>query len=379
MNYEDYKVEELEDESVKKSNIAKTVGIGAGMGVIGAGAAVAATSLTDDDEEAPVSEDTDITSDDVIKGAKQGVHNTTVNGGHNGGDEPRDEHSLTADQTVSVVDEEGNVVGSQTAGTLDGKAYVATDYDGDGMADEIYYDLNGDGIFSPNEGATLHGAEQFSMTDLGQATHTTVYVQGNEGSSEEGPGTNGESGHTGETEGGDGQFTVDQNLTIVDEEGNVLASQTAGTLEGKVYVATDYDGDGLADELYYDVNGDGELTPDEGGVLDGSDQFAMSSLGQATYTTVYVQGSGEGTGEEPLPGEGEVIPDDTDIDGLDGGEDGQLDEGGEIEGDLADNNGGEDGLLDEGGEGEGDLADNTGDYADNNEDYNNNEDVSDFA
>ena len=73
MNYEDYKVEELEDESVKKSNIAKTAGIAAGMGIIGAGAAVAATTLTDDDEEVPVVEETDITSDDLVGGASQGA------------------------------------------------------------------------------------------------------------------------------------------------------------------------------------------------------------------------------------------------------------------------------------------------------------------
>ena len=215
---------------------------------------------------------------------------------------------------------------------------MATDYNGDGMADEMFYDLNGDGVFTPNEGATLNGAEQFSMSNLGQASQTTVYVQGNEGGSEEGHGTNGEGGNNGGTEGEDSQFTVDQTTAIVDAEGNLLASQTAGTMDGKVYVVTDYDGDGMADELYYDVNGDGEFTPDEGGVIEGDDQFAMSDLGKATNTTVYVQGNEGGNGEEPLPGEDEELPDDTDIDDIHNDEDGQLNEGNEGEGDYADNN-----------------------------------------
>ncbi len=351
MNYEDYKVEELEDESVKKSNIAKTAGIAAGMGIIGAGAAVAATTLIDDEEEVPVVEETDITSDDLVGGASQGAQNTTINEKHVVIDETKGEQNLTTDQTVAIVDEEGNLIASQTTGTIDGKAYVATDYNGDGMADEVFYDLNGDGVFTPNEGATLNGAEQFSMSNLGQASQTTVYVQGNEGGSEEGHGTNGEGGNNGGTEGEDSQFTVDQTTAIVDAEGNLLASQTAGTMDGKVYVVTDYDGDGMADELYYDVNGDGEFTPDEGGVIEGDDQFAMSDLGKATNTVVYVQGNEGGNGEEPLPGEDEELPDDTDIDGIHNDEDGQLNEGNEGE----------------------------GDYADNNDDYNNDEDVSDFA
>ena len=239
MNYEDYKVEELEDESVKKSNIAKTAGIAAGMGIIGAGAAVAATTLIDDEEEVPVVEETDITSDDLVGGASQGAQNTTINEKHVVGDDTKGEQNLTTDQTVAIVDEEGNLIASQTTGTIDGKAYVATDYNGDGMADEVFYDLNGDGVFTPNEGATLNGAEQFSMSNLGQASQTTVYVQGNEG----------------------------------------------------------------------------------------------------------------GNGEEPLPGEDEERPDDTDIDDIHNDEDGQLNEGNEGE----------------------------GDYADNNDDYNNDEDVSDFA
>ncbi len=261
MNYEDYKVEELEDAAVKKSNIAKTVGIAAGMGVIGAGAAVAANSLMDDEEkETAIVEDTDISAEDLVDGASQGANNTTI------------------------VEEKH--------------------------------------ITEPNK-------------------PTTPHYEGNDKSG-----------------GDETRLTVDQNVTVVDEEGNVLASQTTGTLDGKAYVATDYDGDGLVDEIYYDVNGDGEFTPDEGGMLDSSDQFAMSSFGQATNSTVYVQPT-EGGGDGEI-GEGEdvVDPGDKDIDDIDN----DLDEN------IDDNTGNED-----------ETALYEDDYADNNLDYNNDADISDFA
>ena len=261
MNYEDNKVEELEDAAVKKSNIAKTVGIAAGMGVIGAGAAVAANSLMDDEEkEVTIEESTDISAEDLVDGASQGANNTTI-------------------------------------------------------------------------------VEEKHITEPHKPT-----PHGNEGNDNHGD--------------DETRLTVDQNVTVVDEEGNVMASQTSGTLDGKAYVVTDYDGDGLADEIYYDVNGDGEFTPDEGGMLEGSDQFAMSSFGQATNSVVYIQG-GEGDGSVEGGGDEDLVkPGDQDIDDIDN----DLDEGTDDNTTTGD-----------------EMALYEDDYADNNLDYNNDADISDFA
>ena len=221
-NVEEVNVEELEDASVKKSNIAKTAAIAVGMGVIGAGAAVAAETLIDEDEEKETTteEETDITADDLVDGAKVGATNTTIT-------EEKvihkdDEVKFTTDENVTVVDAEGNVLASQTVGTKDGKAYVATDYDGDGVADEYYYDQNGDGEFSADEGGMLEDSERFAMSDLGQATRSIVYIQGSEDGTGEGEDT-GEVVNPGDTNIDD----IDNDLNDQAEEGNDIEGDYA--------------------------------------------------------------------------------------------------------------------------------------------------------
>lgn len=183
---ENYRIEEIEDAAVKKSNMAKTVGIAAGMGVLGAGAAVAANAAMDHetpDDKIDTTPETGISTEELVEGATQGADNTTVVVNETKTEtvvkpapEPKEpETSLTVDEQTVVVDEDGNTIASQTTGTLEGKQYTAIDTDGDGLVDEIYYDVNGNGTYEANEGGKLAPEDQFAMSGFGQATHTEVH------------------------------------------------------------------------------------------------------------------------------------------------------------------------------------------------------------
>ena len=120
MNHKKRRIEELEDESVKKASIAKTAGLDAGLSIVGAGVAIAANGLMDDKEEAPDADDTDNTGEKTAGGASQEAQNSTIN-----------------------------------KVQMNGKAYAATEYNGDDMANGTNLNLNGDDIFTHDERTTL--------------------------------------------------------------------------------------------------------------------------------------------------------------------------------------------------------------------------------
>lgn len=186
---ENYKIEEVEDAMVKKSQVAKTVGIAAATGVFGAGAAVAANTIMNDDKADIELDDpepeTEVTNDDLVDGASAGAENTTIiieepKPTHTPTtpttpETPAEQSNFTVDQQTVIVDQDGEVQGSVTQGTLEGKDYMALDTDGDGKVDEIYYDVDGNGQYDPNEGGKLNPEDQFNVSDFGQATHTEVH------------------------------------------------------------------------------------------------------------------------------------------------------------------------------------------------------------
>lgn len=184
---DNYKIEEMEDAAVKKSNMAKTLGVAAGMGVAGAGVAVAANATMGDQpaDVQPANDAAELSTQDLMEGANQGAADTTVivtkqaeTPAPAESEEPTasaEANGFIVDNQEITIDAEGNYQASQTTGTLEGKMWQATDTDGDGMVDELYYDADGNGQFDPNEGGKLEADDQFSVENFGQAAHTVVH------------------------------------------------------------------------------------------------------------------------------------------------------------------------------------------------------------
>lgn len=189
-NENNYRIEEMEDRAVNKSNLLKTGAVAGAMGIVGAGVAVAANHALSDNGEPATNE---ITDESLLNAATTGAEETQVvveteEHHHHHYAEPAPEPmpvndlesdtTMTVDDQIIVQDSEGNYLASQTSGTLEGKAYVAQDTTGDGNVDRIYYDVNGNQQFEANEVADVASDDQFAMSDFGQATHTTVHHLG---------------------------------------------------------------------------------------------------------------------------------------------------------------------------------------------------------
>ena len=187
-NENNYRIEEMEDRAVNKSNLLKTGAVAGAMGIVGAGVAVAANHALSDNSEPATNE---ITEDSLLNAATTGAEETQVvveteeHHHHHHyaepapepmpGDDIEPDTTMTVDEQVIVQDSDGNYLASQTSGTIEGKAYVAQDTTGDGNVDRIYYDVNGNQQFDANEVADITSENQFAMADFGQATHTTVH------------------------------------------------------------------------------------------------------------------------------------------------------------------------------------------------------------
>ena len=188
-NENNYRIEEMEDRAVNKSNLLKTGAVAGAMGIVGAGVAVAANHVLSDDGE--TAETNEISEESLLNAATNGAEETQVvveaeeHHHHHHHEEPAPEPAsapepepeMTVDEQVVVVDSDGNYVASQTSGTLEGKAYVVQDTNGDGNVNRIYYDANGNQQFETDEVADITG-DDLKMSDFGQATHTTVHHLG---------------------------------------------------------------------------------------------------------------------------------------------------------------------------------------------------------
>ena len=115
------------------------------------------------------------------------------------------------------------------------------------------------------------------------------------------------------------EMTVDEQVVVVDSDGDYVASQTSGTLEGKAYVVQDTTGDGNVNRIYYDANGNQQFEADEVADITGDD-LKMSDFGQATHTTVHHLGEDY---NDPVYGDGGDVSNDLG--------DGELDFGGDEE------------------------------------------------
>lgn len=162
INNQDYQLEEMENEAVSKSKNLRMAGI-VGAAVVGAGgtAAYGASKLADQSNESP------LTSDDLASAAEAGevseaavveeapaVEPTVTEVHHHHyhpTPAPEPDPEISIDETAVVVDENGDVVVTYDAGTIDGKAFVAYDTDGNGYADTLAYDENGNGVIESNE------------------------------------------------------------------------------------------------------------------------------------------------------------------------------------------------------------------------------------
>lgn len=178
-NYDDYQLEEMENEAVNKSNnFKKAAVVGAAVLGVGGTAAYAATklaggegdSLTTDDLMG-VAEAGDVT-EEVVENRTEEVHTnkTTV---VNDKPAPAPEPEMTVDETAVVYDEDGNYIGSIDSGTYGGKSYAVYDTDGNGRGDVLAYDANGNGIYEADEFTTLDNISY----GMGQGEHQAMYVQ----------------------------------------------------------------------------------------------------------------------------------------------------------------------------------------------------------
>lgn len=181
-NYDDYQLDEMEDAAVNKSKNLKR-GLLAGAGVLGVGgtAAFAAHQMNSGSED-----DVTLTSEDLLEGANAAsdnvdeaiggdaaeqaqpaqqtivkeVNHTYVveNQGEAHGEEGT-ELEVNVRESSVLFDEDGNIVSTIDAGTVNGKDFVVMDTDLNGKGDVLAYDANGNGYFEDNEIVTLDNQE----------------------------------------------------------------------------------------------------------------------------------------------------------------------------------------------------------------------------
>ena len=184
-----YQIEDLENEAFKKSNVAKRAVAGIGLVAAGAGAAFAATGLQDGETpESPV------TADDLIDTVTNGVTEDSmpepaepepakpeeVHVYHHVVEEKPAEPDVKFDQSMTFVDEEGNIIAGVDEGTINGNKFATYDLDGDGKADYLAYDANGNNVFETNEIVNVEG-ENIHM----QNPADRLFVQVETGSSDD--------------------------------------------------------------------------------------------------------------------------------------------------------------------------------------------------
>lgn len=160
-------VDEYENMAVQSSNTAKRVAA-VGAAVLGtAAASSAATYYGTHTGPEPVVDD-QLTVDDVVDAAdvattyQEEVHESntkvvTVN------EEPKvAEPNIVWDKSESYY-LNGEKVGTVESGTIDGHKFELRDNDGDGIADELRVDENGNGEFDENETSVLTAADNVKM------------------------------------------------------------------------------------------------------------------------------------------------------------------------------------------------------------------------
>lgn len=191
-NYDDYQLDEMENSEVNKSKALKR-GLAAGAAVLGVGgtAAYGAGRIMNAGEGQETEE---VTSEDILAGANAGaeeeaavqetanteevhvVHHHVVTQ-EESSETVTHEPDLDINESAVLLDEEGEVISTYDAGTVDGKAFVVVDSDLNGRGDVLAYDANGNGHFEDHEITNLDN----SSWQMGQGDNLAVYAKNEQG------------------------------------------------------------------------------------------------------------------------------------------------------------------------------------------------------
>lgn len=180
----DMNIEDYEDQAVKKSKLAKGIGL-AVAGAAGGAAIAAGTTYAATDGNEDTILDGPLNADELAMGAEVGEEIQPV-------DEAPEQPSVQyvyvekpapapePEKTPDVVWEEtteyyinGQKVASVEEGTIDGHDVMLVDADADGHADILAYDVNGNHEFEANEIMELTPKDDIHMGS--PTAHTTAY------------------------------------------------------------------------------------------------------------------------------------------------------------------------------------------------------------
>lgn len=175
-NYDDYKLEDAEDAAMKNSQMAKRaiLGIGA-LGAVGAAAYAVSSTIGSDDnltsDNLTEGMNAGSVTDDVLDSEPTSSPTPVVNHHHtnyhidevhvvveepiqndDSGKEIVQEPEVKFTESTLIQDSEtGEYIGGYDKGTIDGKDFAIVDNDGDGYADVMMYDVNGNKIIEEDE------------------------------------------------------------------------------------------------------------------------------------------------------------------------------------------------------------------------------------
>lgn len=190
MSYNDYTLDEMENAAVNKSKNLKR-GIAAGAGILGIGATAAAAVSHYSANYEPESP---IEGEDILAGAEavayeeaqqepvtEAPKTQTTHVKHHivedkvVGSEPP--INLDVEETVVLLDENGEFLTSYDKGNINGMDFVAIDSDNNNRADILAIDENQNGIYEDNE---IYQLDNKSY-EIGQGRNQTGYVRIGEG------------------------------------------------------------------------------------------------------------------------------------------------------------------------------------------------------
>lgn len=223
-------------------------GVAAG-GVLGTAAGVggyfAAEAMTHDEEELhdelPTQPATDEKGEEHHHASGRHEHHHAATTGKVNTNVPH-EPKMEVNEYDIIVDEEGNRIDIASF-EIDGKEGMYVDWDGDGKADQMWVDRNGDGIVQDNEVKDV-SRQNVSMDELYARNTGEVNVYGNDN---------------------DPITPADPEVVeygqLVDENGNVIEGAILEA-DGRMGGFFDVDGDGVADVFWEDLN-DNKIMDDD--------------------------------------------------------------------------------------------------------------------
>lgn len=248
---EDYQLIDAEEEAIKTSSKAKRVVLGAAA-VAGAGASAyaadAAYDYTHKDEGLSnhdidggikAGDITEETLDPVTTPTKTINTNEVVITKDDNDTHPADEDDVQFNRSTYLYNEEGEYIGGYDEGTINGKDFSIIDYDGDGIADVMTYDENGNRIIDDNEIVQL---DKDTIIPIGNSDHSH-YERIETGQAEE------------QTIEQEPEVRISGSTLFFDgETDEYIGGVDKGTVDGRGMMLIDGDGDLVADVIAIDSN-----------------------------------------------------------------------------------------------------------------------------